>query len=179
MADTHLPFSPTQFRQFASTNGIGTGEVNSARNHSLVPVDYYVQPPPDRVFYVGKVLIAISSNKRAEQTDYGDITNGLLNGTIGFIKQKGVKANAFGEVTFKQNLDWYGVGSEVDLSNFAGVGQTLLTRFATWADTSGFVQLDGRSGDQIGITVQDDLSSLLRQTLVIRGIYLVHPWLLA
>lgn len=165
-----------QFRQYFTQAGDGTGAINANGNYSASATAFYVQPPSDRIYLIGTVLIAVSDNANINQTDYGGIAGGLTNGVQGFIKTNGVEVDAFAGNRFKKNIDWYGVGSEVIISTFAGNFQTLSVKFETFADTGGYIKLDGRSGDQLGIRLNDDFSTLMQQVFVARGIYFIKPW---
>ena len=166
-----------QFRQYMTAAGDGTGTINANGNYSATATAFFVQPSSDYIYLVGAVFIAISDDAKFIQTGYGAIAGGVTNGVQGFIKQNGIEVDASAGNRFKQNLDWFGVGSEVVISSFDLNPQTLSVKFDTFADTGAYIKLDGRSGDQIGLRFNDDFSTLVRQTGVVRGIRLYKPWL--
>lgn len=159
-----------QFRQFMTQAGDGTGSINFNGDYSASAVDVFIQPPANRIFLVGTVFVAVSGSNNMTQDDYGDIAGGVTNGVMGFITQAGTEVDAFQGHRFKQNVDWYGVGSETVVSNFFGIKQTLTIRFNTYADTGGYVRLDGRRGDKLGLRLNDNFSTLIRQIAVVRGL---------
>lgn len=165
-----------QFRQMMSTNGDQTtGTTNMGGDYSATATDFYVQPNSDHIFLVGTVIISISDDAKFIQSGYGAIAGGITNGVTGFITKNGVKANAFGNLTFKSNVDWFAVGSDVVLSSFDLNPQTLVVHFHAFSDTGGYIVLDGRVGDRIGLTINDNLSTLVRQVGIVRGISLYRP----
>lgn len=165
-----------QFRQFLTDNGTGTGNFSMVGNFSITNKDFYIQPPPDRVFYIGSVLIAVSDNSNFAQTDFGGIIGGLSAGCIAFIRQDNIEFNAFGTLAVKRNIDWMGVASEARLFEWAGVTNTLQIRFETLADSGGYVKLDGRTGDQLGLRIRDDTSTLVEFISSARGAFQIEPW---
>lgn len=170
------PIFQTQFRQYFTSAGDGTGAINYNGDYSASALDIYIQPPANKILLIGAVFIAVSDNAAIGQTDYGAIPGGVSVGVAGFIKQNGVEVDAFAGNKFKQNVDWYGVGSEVLISSFAGGAQTLSIKFNTFSDTGGFVKLDGRTGDRIGLRLNDNFSLLVKQVAVGRGLVLTEPW---
>jgi hypothetical protein len=159
-----------------TASGDGTGAISMAGNYSASAGVFYVQPSVDYVYLVGTVLIAVSDDAKFTQAGYGGAVGPLTNGIQGFIKKDGVEVDAFAGNRFKANVDWYGVGSEVVVSSFDTTPQTLSIKFETYGDTGGYIILDGRSGDQIGLRINDDLSGLVKQIGVVRGIRLYRPW---
>lgn len=156
---------------FVTEAGNGTGSHNLIGNYSTAAVDFYYQPTTQ--FDIHTILMAITDNASFNQQDYGGIAGGLTNGVKFYIRIAGAPFDIplLGGTTFKQNYEWLTVSADARLTSFAGTAQTLSVLFRL-ADEYG-KPLTINAGDRIIARLNDDFSTLVHQSLALRGI--THP----
>jgi hypothetical protein len=170
-ADTRLVFHRPM-----SDTGLPTGNINLKGNGSPVsPIDYYVEALSGERLSCARMIVHILAATDVDVGKYGDLA-ALTNGVLVFYKRNGVKYNWSNGLPIKVNEDW---GRWCYDSNDVSIGPTGKTPFwqARWTfkkyGTPSGVVLE--TGDQIGLRVQDNLSGLAEQTIIVEGYHLGVP----
>jgi len=160
---------PVQY--FLTSTGDNSINRNLNGNYSAAAVDFYWQATTR--YDLHSLLVAISDNANFNQVDYGGIPNGtVVNGVTFWIQPFGAaKVPLLSGYIVTHNYDWLSMTAFHDLTQFAGLSQTLVANFST-IDSYG-KPLILNVGDRIGITLHDDFSTLVAHTFGIRGI--AHP----
>ena len=163
---------PTQF--FLTQTGDGTGDCKITGDYSASPVDYYYQAASK--YDIHQILIAITDDKAFNQSDYGGIPAGtVVNGIKFFVQPSGgPEIPLLSGKAFTANYEWLAVSSNVYLTTFAGLAQTMSIVFDV---TSGYgIPLVLNAGDRIITRFNDDFSALTCQSIGLRGIkYFSNP----
>lgn len=167
--DGDLKGIPVQYFLTQTCNNSAARNLNG--NYSAAPVDFCYQATTR--YDVHSLLVAISDNANFNQIDYGAIPDGtIVNGISFWIQPSGqAKIPLLSGYVVIHNYDWLSMTAFHSLTSFAGLSQTLIANFAI-VDSYGH-PLVLRPGDKIGITLNDNFSSLVAHTFRIRGIS--HP----
>lgn len=155
---------PTQ--KFLTTTGISVF-TNLNTDFSTEPVDHYYKATS--LYEIHTVLLSVSDNAKFNQADFGAITDGLTNGINFWIGNSLTDRVAiFNDLHFKQNKDWFYVTNDASLTDFDGTAQTqsILICISRCYGQPLVVQKDG----VFGVTLHDDLSTLVAFTIQARGI---------
>lgn len=157
---------PVQF--FMTATGDNVPPYNLNGNYSAAPQDFYYQATANYDIY--SVLINISDNANFNQLDYGAIVDGTItHGPKFFIKPNGLtEIPLLSGMTIIHNYDWLSLTPEVALTSFAGLAQTLTININMMNQYG--QPLSIRKGDRFIIRLNDNFSTLVSQTFVIRGI---------
>lgn len=159
-------FKGLPYRFFMTQAGNNTGEINLIGNYSAAPVDFYYEAV-DR-FEVITFLITISSSNKFNQTDYADIIGGLTNGVGIFIKPAGqAEIRLLTNSNIKVNHEWYRLTEHIQLTSFFGNPQTLSMNINLVEDFGSSLTLN--AGDRLIVRLNDNFSTLVSQTFMIRG----------
>lgn len=106
------------------TNVGGSFQVTT--NNSAANVDYYYDPPDGYSFVIHSLCIQISDDANFNQADYGAISGGLINGLSFWLRRSGVEVPLLAGQIVKRNLDWARISPNFNLTQWAGLPQTLI-----------------------------------------------------
>ncbi len=162
-----VPRTGTPTQKFCTANGLGTGPIQITGDYSGAPVDFFYTS--DSTFDVKTFQLTITDDTNFNQTDYGAIAGGLINGVkvFQYVAALNVTFPLLSGIAFKQNYEWLLVTSNVTVTSFAGVKQSMAVVFDIEKDY-GTVQRLAR-GDKFIFRVNDNLTSLVSHTMMIRG----------
>ena len=158
-------------RPFTDT-GLSTGNNNMAVDGSVTNIDFFVQALPTERLSVTAVNIHIEASGNVTAGSYGDIAGGLTNGIKLIFKR--AEDNLVFDIGFnlviQVNEDWGKFLFDATPVTYP-VGQTNFYQ-AKWSlftfnDPFGLIL---EEGDAVGVRIQDDLSSLVNQTLLAQGV---------
>jgi hypothetical protein len=159
------PSSGQPFRFFFTSGGDGTGNKNLNGNY-ITPTDFFYEA--NTRFEIYQFLITVSDNASFNQLDYGGIVGGLING-ISFL----LEFSFGGEVPIltaepiKYNYEWYEVATDVKLTTFAGLSQTLQVIVDLPRSFGRPLTLD--PGDKVIVRLNDNFTGLVSHTFRLHG----------
>ena len=157
--------------QFLDTNGDESGTINQAVNGSITPVEFKITPPADKLYALKVFQIEISTLTAIDSIlQYGDLAP-LANGILLKVMTGSGTATVkdFSRSPIRDNADLFFLGlNATDAGNRndpnAAVGTVDLERFF---DSP--IRLDGSLGEELIVTIQDDLSGLVSQEMNVTG----------
>lgn len=177
--------APTEFLQVPFVKNMavdGTGEIELSNvDGSTAPVDAFIEARSDGDLYLEIANLFIEGSGNIQLEDFGDIIGGLTVGIDTFVESKGTKI-PITQVPITTNLDMNRIGTltqglGVDASAFRGKqslggGNTFynpiwdLTKLSSGDE--GMVLAAGTK-QRLGITINDDLTSLVSFNVLIIG----------
>lgn len=164
MAEKQIPFGAQVFRHL-DTNGDGSGSIdgNVAGARTL-----FIQPPAGTVFLLHRILVTIRDSGVWTADGYGSGA-ALGTGVRCYLAQDGVeKLDLMDGESVKTNGGWGGICYDVDLKSWGNGDSFLVVRW-TFSKAGIPVMLDGRTKDQLVISLADDLSGLDGHRFFVQG----------
>jgi len=134
--------------------------INSNQDYSAVEGRFYFECPADDQFIVEHFDMHISGATNLKSEDYADITNGLINGLDWYALIDGVEQIITPIPPIKTNEDLFRLGHHHQNIPYAGGVSTHSYAGHLHEFSDGFIL---NPGDQIGVILRDDFSSLSRQ----------------
>jgi hypothetical protein len=156
-----------------STTGLPSGSMNINGDGSTTPIDYYIEALQNERLLVARVMVHIVDGGSFDAGSYG---NGITldNGMDLFYKRDGIKYKITDSLPIKTNVDWGRWCYDIAVSEFGQGNEALNARWTlTKYGTPYGIILE--EGDQLGIRVNDDMSDLIEQTLILEGLHLGTP----
>lgn len=161
-------------------NGVGSPDLRV--DGSTTPIDAFIQAVPQGDIYIKTANLLIEDDQTIVLKDFGAITDGLENGIDTFLEDKGVRFQ-MSLAPLKTNLDLIRVGSLTpelgsDSDAFrlkvAGQGSANTAYNPVWdfsrlASGNDGVRLAANTKQKIGITINDDLTSLVSFNIIMTG----------
>lgn len=164
------PFSATGLPPIGSASDT---DILVKPNASLIaPVDYYIEALPGECLAVARVMIHTLAATDIDSLEYGDQPE-LTNGIQVFYRRSGVVLDVTNGLPIKINEHWGqwcfdSVPVRVGATSKTPVWQSRWT-LTKYGNPYGLVLSEG---DRLGVRIRDDLSPLLRQTLIAEGLHL-------
>lgn len=149
-----------------TTDGVIGGPENSNVDGSVTPVKFYTQPGPNERFSIRSAAVHISDSSVTRLDDYGSVPGPLTNGLGFYILINGVET-LLGP-GFKSNRAISDLGPIITRQAYISAS-TNIYEFRITQIASRGIELVGSRGDQFGIIVRDDLSSLTAHTVAVKG----------
>lgn len=156
-----------------TTNGLPGGDMNINGDGSSTPIDYYVEALENEKLLVARAMIHVVDFGTFDSGSYGNgIT--LTNGIQIFYRRGGIDLDVTNGLPVKTNVDWGRWCYDINISSF-GIGNEALN--ARWSLTKygtpwGIVL---EEGDRLGVRLNDDLSGLVEQSIILEGVHLGTP----
>lgn len=147
-------------------DGLIDGNQESNVDGSVTPVKFFTQPPEDRFYSIRTAAIHVSDSGSVKIDDYGSISGPLPNGLVFYVLING-EERILGP-GFKSNRDLSELGPIITRQNYSNVS-TITYEFDISPIAKRGIQLVGSRGDQFGIIVRDDLSTLVSHVVAIKG----------
>ena len=133
---------------------------------SVTPVEFFVQPPADEVWFISRWMLYLEDAKGFDVTTWG--SNGTLtNGLDLFVEIDGIETNQI-EFPIKHNGDIAAIAYDMQLHTF-GTGNDILTARWSFSKMGQFLRLDGSTSDRLVVRVNDNLVGVDKQTVNIQG----------
>ena len=151
----------------ATTDGIAGGDEEANVNGSITPVHFYIQPDANETFEMTHLSIQVSDSGNPAIDDYGSVSGPLLNGIDLFIELKGVKIPL--GIPYKSNRDLMSLGATHEQLTFSGSTKVTIYHFDFLKYSSGGLIIHGKHADKLGLTVNDNLSTLISHTVSFKG----------
>ncbi len=155
------------FNQKLSTVGDGTGTTNMAVDGSGTPVVFRITPAAGEVMRVARWMMTIRDSGSMDSGGYGNnggspLTNGLLVEMVQDSTVVGVVP------AVRSHIDIAALCYDITHHSW-GSGDEFIT--ARWSlNKSGqYVRLVGDDGDELRVTVRDDLTHLVEQVIYVQG----------
>ena len=164
---TTLPEQGVPLVKFLTSAG---GSIQVTSNNLANGLDYFYEPPPGYGFIVHSLCVQIADNANFNQIDYGGIAGGLVNGLSFWLNSNGVDVPLLAAQVVKRNLDWARISPNVDLTQWAGLSQTLIVNLDTDARFGLPLTLSSVNSDQIILRTKDDFTSLVDHTFALGGV---------
>lgn len=149
-----------------TTNGLISGDENANVDGSLTSVKFYTQPLNGQFFSLRRAAVHVSDSSSIKLDDYGSIVGPLANGVLFYILING-QETILGP-GFKSNRQLSDLGPVITRQSYNSVSTTIYEFNITDITRKG-VELVGSRGDQFGIIIQDNLSSLVAHTVSVKG----------
>ena len=153
------PFPGLAFRGFV-TNG-GSPDLNV--DGSITPVDFTIAPPSGKIWYVHNISLVIEDNA-INFTKFGGLL-ALTNGVDFKVKQNGSSEESLANI--KNNGEFYTFANQVLLESSAI--DILVIQVNTKINTGTTFKLINSAGDNFKVIINDDLTSINKFQIVVRG----------
>ncbi len=155
------------FYQKVDSIGDGTGTINMNVNGSVTPVVFRLKPPVDKVYRLAQWTIIIGDSGAFDAGGWGN--NGgthLPNGVILQLVKNGVVTNFVTPLTC--HCDIASITSDFNHHAFGSGNEFIVAKWVL-TESGQYIRLDGANGDELRITVRDDLTFLVRQEVLASG----------
>ena len=157
------------FSRFADTNGDGTGTKNANGNYLITPDILYIQPPPQTVYRVHRMLISLEDTSGMQAQEYGNTGGALTNGVQARVQDgDGTLSDLTDGVPVKTNAHWGRMCYDVDVKSWGSGNELLCVRW-TFAKSGAAIVLDGTLNERLEILLNDDFTGLISQYFLIQG----------
>lgn len=161
---------PVRFSQFLSINGDGSGEANISGDYSLDPRIFYIQPAPNEIMEIGRLVVHITDAGTLPRDEYGGLGDELSNGID--IKVTNARSDGKSILTslIKTNANLHHLTDMgFSLTSFIGGIESLAAVFNCTTSRNECLILDGSQNHKIEVLVNDDFSGLVEHHFIIHG----------
>lgn len=153
--------------RFLSDDGSGvTGNRDITGDYSSVPMDFYIQPPNDHLWYVREIGGVVSAPNNAALIDYGSVVGGLTTGLRFFVETDGQEIEVTGSSNYKSNADLLSNGNSGFILDY-GSNQKLNKFFLSSLTDTSSVRLDGAKNMKLIVRVNDNFTALEAHSLYV------------
>lgn len=149
-----------------TTNGLIGGDPNGNVDGSATPIKLFTAPPADARYVLREMTISVGDTGAIEINDYGSISGPLANGVQFYIKKRGVEILL--GLPLKTNGGLVDLGPFRDRITYTS-NKVTAYEFAINAYADRGIELSGNDGDEFGVIIQDNLSTLLTHTFSVKG----------
>lgn len=168
--DTHVGVTFTTAAEVV----LVTTDLSSAAGTIASPQIYSIQPPTQSIVHIEKFLLTMTMSSAGDPSRFGNIASGLTNGAV--LRGFSAEASTFFNFTnWKTNGEIDQDTGEVEYQDKVGAGDFGVSSPGLIKISSGsIIRLDGDAGgtgigDQIQISIQDDITSLLSMAVKFQG----------
>ena len=152
------------------SNGDGTGAINFISDYSSVQGIAKIAPPANKIYRIARFLIEIEDTGGMQAQEYGNLGGPLTNGVAtGVSKSEKELLRITENHAIKTNAQWAMLCYDVDVKSW-GAGNDLLAARFTFKKFGEPLTLNGRSGDYLWVTFDDNLVGLITHHFVAQGI---------
>lgn len=164
----HVP----PFLEFMDTNGDGTGVKNAVGDYSATPTNFFYTRPAgsEGNLFINSLKIHLQSPVKINAQGYGNNMGPLDNGIILFLEDESqVMTRDFTSgIPIKTNSDWSKYGARTGIEPYSGGDYFFKASFRAVEPTKPVLIPPEHS---IGLTLNDDFSSLISQTFFLEGTF--------
>jgi hypothetical protein len=132
--------------------------------------DFYISCPADTEILLHRALITIYDTKNMEDNEYGD-TGGSLSAGLSLkvlsSDKSTVLADLMGGEPVKTNQGWAQICYDFDLTNLTNTTNAVAK--ARWTFSKGGNPIYLKAGQRLQMDVNDDLTGLIAQRIMIQG----------
>jgi len=165
------PISGAPFQFFLTTDGNGTGTISLNADYSSAPTDVFYTSSISRID-IYTLLICVSDNANFNQTDFGAIAGGLVNGIKFLVRfEDGITEVPILSTNIrpiKKNSDFLSLTAHSNLTTFNGTAQTLICDLNVEDEYGKPFALE--KNQRLIARLNDNFSALTDFTIGIRGI---------
>lgn len=131
--------------------------------------NFFISCPANTELLIHRAIICIYDTKGMEDEEYGDLGASLSAGLeLKVLSSDGtVLADLTGGVPIRSNLGWQQVCYDVEISNFTNTTNAAIK--ARWTFSKGGNPIYLQPGQRINCAVKDNLSGLIRQSIMLQG----------
>ena len=155
--------------QRLSTVGDGSGTINMNVNGATTPVTFKIAPAEGDTLRVARVMIYVEDNGTFDSDKWG---NGvvLANG-FNFKHKKGDVTTDLLAFGITSSGEMASICHDIDHRSF-GTGNEFVSFRWTFTKAGATLDLDGNSGDELQVVVNDDMTDLVKMYVMAQGEYL-------
>lgn len=168
MSHDKLPPTKIFYEYMKNLDGVTNMNLNGSASVSGT-CDFYISCPVDTELLLHRALITIYDTKTMEDNEYGD-TGGSLSAGLSLkvlSSDLSVIADLMGGEPVKTNQGWSQICYDFDLTNL--LNTTNAVAKARWTFTKGGNPIYLKAGQRLQMDVNDDLTGLLSQRIMIQG----------
>ncbi len=155
--------------QHLSIDGTGFGTLNANGDYSGATQDFYILPPPKRVYYITRLLVFVEDSIGFHTGEYGNIGGPLANGiTVEVRNASELLLDLTKGVKIQTNSDWTRHCYDTEVRTWGAGNEYLAVRW-TFARAGTTVRLRGNLYERLTVRLNDDLSSLMGHFFVAQG----------
>ena len=155
------------FIRQGTTDGLIDGDGSANIDGSVTPVNFYITPNAGDLMEVVELSIELSDGGTPSIDEYGNIGSALTNGVQIFLERDGV-ATPLG-LPIVDNRGLINLGPELTYIELAANERVVKATFNIRDFAKNGVTLDSTTGDKLGIIIQDDLSTLIEHSVIMKG----------
>jgi len=162
-------FGPQQpyLTRHLDTVGNGTGSFNMGVDGSVTPVVFKIAPGAGEVFHISRIIIYVQDSGSFDAVKWGNnitMTNGL---SFGYV-QNSVTISLVNGTPIKTSGEMAAFSFDIAHHAFGQGDEILVGRWSI--NKSGYtIRLIGDDGDSLFMTVNDDLTGLSEQNIIVQG----------
>ena len=160
---------PTPLRQYLSTNGDGTGDIEAIGDYSTTSDIFYIQPASNQVFRIQRMLLSLEDSTGMGWNEYGHIGSGLTSGILFRVQNDSTTVHdLLAGRPVKTNGEWAENSYDVEILDTTGGNDYFVIG---WDFTiAGFpIRLNGAASERLEFVVQDDLTGLVAHRIKVEG----------
>lgn len=161
---TQSRIGPTHIENFASRymNQVGSANIEADVDGSSTPVNFEFGPSTNEVFVLDRILIYGLGTSNVASTNYVNLT-ALSNGVVMTLQNSGgIVKDITDGLPLKTNDDLTNLCYDVRQNLFGANPRSISLRYSFTKETGGHgILLDGRRGEKLIMTINDDLTALV------------------
>ena len=150
---------PTPLYRHLDTNGDGTGDKSAIGDYSSTPGIYYIQPGPNEIFRISRMMVLLSGKATSMKTDtYGSVP-ALTNGVVVRVQNdSGTIIELTDGVPLKTNGCWGRVAFDSVLYDSTSDSDSYLRVRWTFEKGGYPIRLDGSKNERLEVYLSDDMT---------------------
>lgn len=162
---THLKPPTKIYNNFLKNSA---GSIDMAVDGSASATPFFISCPANTEIEIHRCLLGILDTKGMQAEEYGDTGSSLSAGlSLKVMSGSTVLADLTGGIPIKTNAGWSQVCYDVTLGAFTNTTNAVLQ--ARWTFSKGGQPIRLTAGQRLEMVVDDDLSGMLRQTIMVQG----------
>jgi hypothetical protein len=158
--------------RYLDTVGNGSGTKNHiAATYAATQGIAKIAPEPGSVFKIHRMIVSLEDTSGMIAGGYGDIGSPLSEGiTVKVGNRDGVKLDLTDGVPIKTNSGWGRLCYDVDIKSWGTTptNELLVVRW-TFSKSGAPIVLNGRKGEYLYVTFDDDLDELISHYFLVQG----------
>lgn len=175
MPPPNIPNGNFYLNRYLDTVGDGSGLKDIILNYADGQVgkeEFIIAPPEGETFLVTRLLVEIVDAGSFDAASYGNgitLTNGI---TLQLMRGASEEIDLLDGVPIKANADFGRLCYDVEVSTWGQGNEYLHARWSFFKAGTPGLYLHGGDSDKIVLTVNDDMSDLVRQYWGVQGVNL-------
>lgn len=154
--------------QYLTLNGDGTGTYNMASNYSVTPDEFYIQAPAGTVLNICDLMLLLDDNANFRSNGFAGIAAPLTNGFgINVYDDTATLRKTFTPVVIKTTKGLSRVFHALNYYNYSSGDNYIAAALNFSHDHNSCLPL--LPGWKLGVTISDDLSTLVELSMLCQG----------